>query len=39
MYIGRYYQSKKMDSSNNRFRVVVDDYSDTVYTEEALHGW
>ncbi len=38
MYIGRYYQSKKKwVAAINRFRVVVDDYSDTVYTEEALH--
>ena len=38
MYIGRYYQSKKKwIAAINRFRVVVDDYSDTVYTEEALH--
>ena len=38
MYIGRYYQSKKKwIAAINRFRAVVDDYSDTVYTEEALH--
>ena len=38
IYIGRYYQSKKKwIAAINRFRVVVDDYSDTVYTEEALH--
>ena len=38
MYIGRYYQSKKKwIAAINRFRTVVDDYNETVYTEEALH--
>ena len=38
MYIGRYYFSKKKwISAINRFRVVVDDYDTTIYTEEALH--
>ncbi len=38
MYIGRYYQSKKKwIAAINRFRTVVDDYDETVYTEEALH--
>ena len=38
MYIGRYYfGKKKWISAINRFRVVVDDYDTTIYTEEALH--
>jgi outer membrane protein assembly factor BamD len=38
MYIGRYYFSKKKwIPAINRFRVVVDDYDTTIYTEEALH--
>ena len=38
MYIGRYYQSKKKwIAAINRFRTVIDDYSSTIYSEEALH--
>ena len=38
MYIGRYYfDKKKWIPAINRFRVVVDDYDTTIYTEEALH--
>ena len=38
MYIGRYYyERKKWIAAINRFRVVVDEYDTTVYTEEALH--
>ena len=38
MYIGRYYfDKKKWIASINRFRTVVDDYDETIYTEEALH--
>ena len=38
MYIGRYYfEKKKWVSAINRFRTVIDQYSTTIYTEEALH--
>ena len=38
MYIGRYYfDKKKWIPAINRFRIVVDDYETTIYTEEALH--
>tara|TARA_A100001035_G_C27716432_1_gene469721 strand:+ start:115 stop:957 length:843 start_codon:yes stop_codon:yes gene_type:complete len=38
MYIGRYYfERKKWIAAINRFRVVVDEYDTTIYTEEALH--
>ncbi len=38
MYVGRYYfQKKKWIPAINRFRVVVDEYNQTVYIEEALH--
>ena len=38
MYIGRYYfDKKKWIAAINRFRVVVDEFDTTVYTEEALH--
>ncbi len=38
MYIGRYYfDKKKWIASINRFRTVVDEYDETIYTEEALH--
>ena len=38
MYIGRYYfEKKKWISAINRFRAVIDQYSSTIYTEEALH--
>ena len=38
MYIGRYYfDKKKWIPAINRFRIVIDDYETTIYTEEALH--
>ena len=38
MYIGRYYfERKKWIAAINRFRVVVDEYDQTIYIEEALH--
>ena len=38
MYIGRYYfEKKKWIASINRFRTVVDEFDETIYTEEALH--
>ena len=38
MYLGRYYFDKrKWIPTINRFRKVVDEYSKTIYIEEALH--
>ena len=38
MYIGRYYIKKqKWIAAINRFKFVVDNYSSTIYIEEALH--
>ena len=38
MYLGRYYfDKKKWIPAINRFRKVVDEYSRTIYIEEALH--
>ena len=38
MYVGRYYfEKKKWIPAINRFRVVVDEYENTIYIEEALH--
>ena len=38
MYIGRYYfQQKKWIAAINRFRTVVDEFEETMYTQEALH--
>ena len=38
MYLGRYYfNKKKWIPAINRFRKVVDEYSRTIYIEEALH--
>ena len=38
MYIGRYYMKvEKWIAAINRFRKVVEEYSDTIYVEEALH--
>ena len=38
MYLARYYiQREKWIPARNRFRKVVNDYSDTIYVEEALH--
>ena len=36
MYVGRYYFEKWIPAIN-RFRVVVDEYENTIYIEEALH--
>ena len=38
MYIARYYiDREKWIPARNRFRKVVNEYSDTIYIEEALH--
>ena len=38
MYVGRYYfDKKKWIPAINRFRLVIDNYDTTIYTEEALH--
>ena len=38
MYIGRYYfEKKKWIPAINRFRTVIDQFDQTIYTEEALH--
>ena len=38
MYIGRHYIKKgKWIAATNRFKVVVRDYDQTVFIEEALH--
>ena len=38
MYIGRYYfEKKKWIASINRFLNVINDYNETIYTEEALY--
>ena len=38
MYIGRYYfEKKKWIPAINRFRTVIDQFGQKVYTEEALH--
>ena len=38
MYLGRYYfEKRKWIPAINRFRKVIDDYSRTIYIEEALH--
>ena len=38
MYIARYYiDKKKWIPAINRFKIVVTDYEDTIYVEEALH--
>ena len=38
IYIGRYYfEKKKWIPAINRFKTVLDQYDDTIYTEEALH--
>jgi outer membrane protein assembly factor BamD len=38
MYIARYYLDKaKWIPALNRFKIVVNDYSTTIYAEEALH--
>ena len=38
MYIGRYYfNKKKWIPAINRFRIVIDEFDQTIYTQEALH--
>jgi len=38
MYIGKYYIKKgKWVAAINRFKSIVEEYSTTIYTEEALH--
>ena len=38
MYIGRYYfNKKKWIPAINRFRTVIDEFDQTIYTQEALH--
>jgi len=38
VYLGRYYfDKKKWIASINRFRTVIDEYDQTLYTQEALH--
>ena len=38
MYVERYYfNQKKWIPAINRFRIIIDDYETTIYTEEALH--
>ena len=38
MYIGKHYMKKeKWVAAINRFKTVVDEYSTTIYVEEALH--
>ena len=38
MYLGRYYlDRKKWIAAINRFRSVIDNYDQTIYTQEALH--
>ncbi|WP_262589668.1 outer membrane protein assembly factor BamD [Candidatus Pelagibacter communis] len=38
LYIGRYYlEKKKWISAINRFKVIINDYDNSIYVEEALH--
>ena len=38
MYLGRHYQKKgKWIAAINRFKFIVDEYSETIFVEEALH--
>ena len=38
MYLGRYYfEKKKWIPAINRFKLVIENYDTTIYTEEALH--
>ena len=38
MYIGRHYVKKgKWIAAINRFKIVLKDYSTTIFVEEALH--
>lgn len=38
MYVGRHYQKKnKWIAAINRFKIVIEEYDQTIYVEEALH--
>ena len=38
MYLGRHYQKKnKWIAAMNRYKIVIDDYDETIFVEEALH--
>ena len=38
VYLGRYYvDRKKWIAAINRFRTVIDEYDETIYSEESLH--
>ena len=38
MYLGRHYIKKeKWIAAINRFKIVLNDYDTTIYTEEAIH--
>ena len=38
MYIGRHYlKKKKWIAATNRFKIVINDYENTLFVEEALH--
>ena len=38
LYIGRYYfDKKKWIASINRFKIIINEYDETIYVEEALH--
>ena len=38
MYLGRHYQKKnKWIAAINRYKIVIDDYDETIFVEEALH--
>ena len=38
MYVAKYYiKSQKWIPAINRLKLIVDDYSETIYIEEALH--
>ena len=38
LYVGRYYlNKKKWISAINRFKVIIENYDQTIYVEEALH--
>ncbi len=38
MYLGRHYIKKgKWIAAINRFKIIIDDYSQTIFVEEALH--
>ena len=38
LYIGRYYlKKKKWIAAINRFKIILNDYDQTIYVEESLH--